>query len=57
MKNIKIKAVKYNKKGFLRARNTAPEFVLPKKDLNKSNINISVKEHYFKVEKELKASV
>ncbi|MBE5321860.1 hypothetical protein IM793_22080 [Pedobacter sp. MR2016-19] len=46
---MKIKAVKYNENGLSRAENTAPKFVLPKKDLNKDNINIVSQNHYIAV--------
>ncbi len=48
---MKIKAIKYNKNGLTRAENTAPKFVMPKNDLNKNNIKITVKNHYMTVVK------
>ena len=48
---MKIKAIKYNKNGLTRAENTAPKFVMPKNDLNKSNTKITEKKHYITVEK------
>jgi hypothetical protein len=48
---VKIKTIKYNENGLSRAENTAPKFVLPKKDLNKDNIQIVTKDHYLAVSK------
>ena len=46
---MKIKAIKYNKNGLTRAENTTPKFVMPKNDLNKNNVKITVKSHYITV--------
>jgi len=51
---VKIKAIKYNPNGLTRAENTAPKFVMPKNDINKSNTKITVKNHYFTVTKKEK---
>jgi hypothetical protein len=48
---VKIKTIKYNKNGLTRAENTVPRFALPKNDLNKSNIKITVNNHYIRVSK------
>lgn len=48
---MKIKAIKYNKNGLTRAENTAPKFIMPKNDLNKNNIEITIKNHYVTVAK------
>ena len=50
---MKIKAIKYNKNGLTRAENTAPKFVVPKNDLNKNNIKITVKNQYMTVVKKV----
>lgn len=46
---MKIKAIKYNKNGLTRAENTTPKFVMPKTDLDKNNVKITVKKHYITV--------
>ena len=48
---MKLKAIKYNKNGLTRAENTTPKFVMPKNDLNKNNIKITVESHYITVVK------
>lgn len=48
---MKIKAVKYNSKGLTRAENTVPRFVMPNKDLTKSNSKITIDNHYISVVK------
>ncbi|QIY89404.1 hypothetical protein [Chryseobacterium gallinarum] len=46
---MKIKAIKYNKNGLTRAENTVPKFVMPKKDLNKNNVEIKLDNNYIKI--------
>ncbi len=46
---MKIKSIKYNKKGLTRAENTAPKFVAPKKDLLDKKISITSDRHYIKI--------
>ena len=51
---MKIKAIKYNKNGLTRAENTAPKFILPKKDLDSTNVIITTNNHYIKIIKKEK---
>tara|TARA_B110001450_G_C17567667_1_gene459463 strand:+ start:834 stop:989 length:156 start_codon:yes stop_codon:yes gene_type:complete len=46
---LKVKSIKYNKKGLTRAENTAPKFVAPKKDLLNKKISIISDKHYIKI--------
>lgn len=51
---MKIKAIKFNQNGLTRAENTVPKFVMPKNDLNKSNMKIVTNSNYITIIKKEK---